>query len=241
MQTDVQKPRRVPRVWRIIWTRPRLFSAAALGIVVALVLSKVVSWRPVVGGIVAWDIGVALYLGFAAEMMARADVHQIRRRAAAQDEGKIAILFLTVAAATASLLAIVALLVTPTATATVRPPKLLLAIVTIGLSWVFIHTMFALHYAHEFYDESDGQGLGVPRRCDRTGLLGLRLLRGGDRHGRTGLRRGHHDAGHPPHRRRTRRRVILLQRRDPRPDGEHRSERDPEPARPLVSRVAAGC
>jgi uncharacterized membrane protein len=31
-----------------------------------------------------------------------------------------------------------------------------LAALTIVLSWAFIHTIFALHYAHEFYDESAG-------------------------------------------------------------------------------------
>jgi uncharacterized membrane protein len=43
-----------------------------------------------------------------------------------------------------------------------RPIELVLATVTIGLSWVFIHTMFALHYAHEFYDQSGVPGLAFP-------------------------------------------------------------------------------
>jgi uncharacterized membrane protein len=30
------------------------------------------------------------------------------------------------------------------------------------LSWAFIHTIFALHYAHEFYDEDIGGGLAFP-------------------------------------------------------------------------------
>jgi uncharacterized membrane protein len=37
-----------------------------------------------------------------------------------------------------------------------------LAAFTILLSWAFIHTIFALHYAHEFYDETDGGGLAFP-------------------------------------------------------------------------------
>ena len=32
---------------------------------------------------------------------------------------------------------------------------------TIVLSWAFIHTMFALHYAHEFYDRTAG-GMAFP-------------------------------------------------------------------------------
>ena len=75
---------------------------------------------------------------------ARADAHQIRRRAATQDEGAIVILVLTVATAVASLLAILALLGTSATGAPQRRPiDLALALVTIGLSWVFIHTIFA--------------------------------------------------------------------------------------------------
>jgi uncharacterized membrane protein len=32
---------------------------------------------------------------------------------------------------------------------------------TIFLSWAFIHTMFALHYAHEYYDRTAG-GMAFP-------------------------------------------------------------------------------
>ena len=114
-------------------------------------------------GLVGWDIGIGLYVILAIEMMARADVHQIRRRAAAQDEGAIVILVLTVATALASLLDIVALLGTSAAGAAQRRSmELVLATITIGLSWALIHTMFALHYAHEFYDQSGVPGLAFP-------------------------------------------------------------------------------
>jgi uncharacterized membrane protein len=96
-------------------------------------------------------------------MMARADVQQIRRRAADQDEGAIVILTLTVAAALASLLAIVALLGTSAAGPSPRRSgELILATITIVLSWALIHTIFALHYAHEFYDASGIGGMAFP-------------------------------------------------------------------------------
>ena len=131
---------------------------AAVGVLTALT-----NWRPVMRGLVGWDIGIGLYVVLAIEMMARADVHQIRRRAAAQDEGAIVILVLTVATALASLLAIVALLGTSAVGAAQRRSmELVLATITIGLSWALIHTMFALHYAHEFYDQSGVPGLAFP-------------------------------------------------------------------------------
>ena len=42
-----------------------------------------------------------------------------------------------------------------------QPLALVLASATIVLSWTFIHSIFALHYAHEFYDV-DGGGLAFP-------------------------------------------------------------------------------
>ena len=163
MQTTARQPRRFPRPWRIIRARPRLFTSSAIGIAAALGLSTLTGWRPVACHVVGWDIGVGLYLILAAEMMARADVHQIRRRAAMQDEGQVAILVLTVGAALVSLLAIVNLLGASAGGAAGRQPvHLLLAIVTIGLSWALIHTMFALHYAHEFYDDIDNPGMVFP-------------------------------------------------------------------------------
>ena len=43
-----------------------------------------------------------------------------------------------------------------------RPSELILAMITIGLSWAFIHTMFALHYVHEFYAENGERGMVFP-------------------------------------------------------------------------------
>jgi len=139
-----------------------------VSIAATVALAVLTDWRPVMRDLVGWDIGVGLYVILAFEMMARADVHQIRRRAAAQDEGAIVILILTVAAALASILAIVGLLGTSAAGAAPRRSvELILATITIVLSWAFIHTIFALHYAHEFYDESGVRGMAFPGALEK--------------------------------------------------------------------------
>jgi uncharacterized membrane protein len=92
--------------------------------------------------------------------MSQADVHRMRRRARLQDEGQFGILILTAVAALASLVAIFALL--GSSSAGMRSAAdLFLATITILLSWAFTHTIFALHYAHEYYDENDGKGGGM--------------------------------------------------------------------------------
>jgi uncharacterized membrane protein len=122
------------------------------------------SWRPATRFLVAWDLWVGLYLALAFHMMAGSDVHRIRERARQEDEGQFMILALTAAAALASLAAIVAELGSGAAGSSGRrqTDQLLLATVTIVLSWALIHTIFALHYAHEFYDDRGGRGLAFP-------------------------------------------------------------------------------
>lgn len=157
-------PPSVPRrgIWavRIVRGRPRLFVAAGVGVVVTLVLA-LTGRRPTTRFLDGWDVGVVLYLALVAQMMWQSDADRIRRRATVEDEGQIAILFLTVMAALVSLGAIFAELATPTSEG--QPVlRVAHAALTILLSWAFIHTMFALHYAHEFYDVTAG-GLTFPQ------------------------------------------------------------------------------
>jgi uncharacterized membrane protein len=145
---------------RIIRARPRLFWSAAVGTAVTALLT-ITDWQRATRLLVGWDVGVTLYLALVAHMMWRSDVDRIRRRATVEDEGQIAILLLTMLAALASLAAIFAEL-----GASVRQDRSSLrvahAVLTILLSWAFIHTIFALHYAHEFYDVTAG-GLAFPQ------------------------------------------------------------------------------
>jgi uncharacterized membrane protein len=152
--------RRPPRIVRIVRARPRLFVSAALGLVLGFVLPD--EWRTVTRLLVGWDTGVAIYLVLALAAMANADTARIRRRAALLDEDQTVFLVLTAGAALASLGAIVAQLGAKENGH--EPAHLALAVATIALSWAFTHTIFALHYAHEFYGagRSEDGGLAFP-------------------------------------------------------------------------------
>ena len=157
--TSPDYPRRPPRLVRIIRTRPRLFFSILLALAVIALLFAVTNWRAATRLLVGWDIGIGLYLVLAFSLMARSDVHRIRRRAANQDEGSMAMLVLTVAAAIASMAAIFAELATEPGVSR-QPAQLILATATVVLSWAFIHSIFALHYAHEFYGEGRDHKMG---------------------------------------------------------------------------------
>ena len=154
--------RALPELWIVRMARghARLWLAIALGCITYLLLPG--SWRVVTRALVGWDIGVALYLAAAAVMMARASVAEIRKHSALQDEGAFALMVLTIVAAMASLGAIFAELASEGDVEAGRGPTHL-AIATVVLSWAFIHTIFALHYAHDFYgDGKRANGLNFP-------------------------------------------------------------------------------
>jgi uncharacterized membrane protein len=150
--------RPLPYILRIVHARPRLMTSIALGVAVTLLLPS--EWRTSTRIVLGWDAAVALYLVLVYALMARSSAHHIRDHAAQEDEGRLAILLLTVLAALASLAAIVAELgISQGAERT--GPQLARATITIFLSWVFIHTIFALNYAHDYYGEHGAKKSGL--------------------------------------------------------------------------------
>jgi uncharacterized membrane protein len=159
MANEKTRPaRRLPYVLRVILARPRLTTSAMLGIAVLALLPSEMLWSRRL--LVGWDAGIALYLVLVYTLMARSEVGHIREHAAAQDEGRLAMLVLTVFAAVASLGAILAELGTSQGTGRTAV-QLALATTTIFLSWAFTHTIFALHYAHDFYGEHGAKQSGL--------------------------------------------------------------------------------
>jgi uncharacterized membrane protein len=135
---------------RLARLHARLLISVAVGVGLMLALMPL-DWRLPTKLLTGWDAGVALYLVLVYFMMARAGVAEIRRRAAIQDEGAVALLVLSACAAVASLAAIVAEL--GKADPSQGWNELAFGMGTILLSWLFVHSIFALHYAHEYYGE----------------------------------------------------------------------------------------
>jgi len=132
--------------------RPRLVIATIVGWSTLMALPATLSHTT--RALLAWDVGAGLYLALAWIMMLRANVARMRRRAREQDDGAVVVLALTVSAAVASLAAIVLELIgAKDYSAHVQHLHLALSVVTILCSWFLVHTAFALHYAHEFYED----------------------------------------------------------------------------------------
>ena len=137
--------------------RPRLFAGAATGVVVYLLLQFAHAMSGRLRFILAWDIGVlvallAMYLG-----LRKATPERMRVIASRQDTGKWTVLALTVVAASSSLAVIAAEVpLMKLAGDFELIARMALIVITIVLSWALINTIFALHYAHDYYSRGSG-------------------------------------------------------------------------------------
>lgn len=133
---------------------------AVLGAVIALT-PGVRDWPMRIAA--GWGAGAAAFLALTFVRLMRArSVEAIRKRAAELDQAGGAVLPLSLLAAAASVFIIVMEAADggkPSAAAA------FFSIVVIALSWLFVHVIFTLHYAHEFYAPAEsGKG-------DRKGLI----------------------------------------------------------------------
>lgn len=97
-----------------------------------------------------WDVGVALFLIVSLIQLSRTtSIDDIRARAAALDQAGPAVLPLALAAGATSVGVVVAQAIQQSNDLSV------LALVTVALSWLFVHLIFAFHYAHAFYSRGD--------------------------------------------------------------------------------------
>ena len=133
--------------------RPSLLVGVAVAVLAALVAAR--DLRPVTACLVGWDLGVIAYGITFLVVVRRSTTEGLARTADLLDEGRWGVLLSTIVAALASLGAIVLELAQAHGKAH-APWSEGLAGATVLLSWFFIHTIFATHYAHEFWRDATG-------------------------------------------------------------------------------------
>jgi uncharacterized membrane protein len=137
--------------------RPSLLAGFAVGVVCGVAAAPFV--HPLQAFLLAWNAGVVGYEVAFVFVIGRITVEGLRLVAAQLDEGRWGMLVITVGAAIASLGAIVAELARVHGTPHPGWTEAL-AGTTVLLSWLFVHTVFATHYAHAYW-RRDG-GLNFP-------------------------------------------------------------------------------
>ena len=140
----------------------RFYGAAAIGAAVWLL-----TWilKLPLHLTIAGDTFFVLYLLSMAFLTRTATPAALRRRAAQDDEGIVLIVLITLGAIGLSLGSIFLLINAPEKPDTLR---LALAVLSVPLGWITLHTVMAFHYAHIFYSRhvakksADNGGLAFP-------------------------------------------------------------------------------
>ncbi len=147
---------------RLIRARPRLFLSLVIGVSAFFILPETA--RLVTRLLISWNLATLFFLISIGAMMLRANHEKIRRNAALHDEGQYTILVLSSVAAVASLAAIVLQLgLVKDSVGLLKAFHIALAFATIITAWAFIQVIFALHYAHEYFEEWRSHKDGEPQ------------------------------------------------------------------------------
>ena len=137
---------------RLLLARPLLLISVLVGLATFLTLPESIAPLAVTRAIVGWNAGAILYLLLALKMMFWSSHERMRTRALQHDDGRVVVLLLVVTAALMCIGAIVAeLAMAKDLQGTLRFAHISLAALTIITSWAFTQTMFAMHYAHDYY------------------------------------------------------------------------------------------
>jgi uncharacterized membrane protein len=129
---------------------PGLLAGCAAGFAFAWIIPARVSL--LVSGIMAWDMLVLVFLATTWTVMLRGGRETMRYRAAHYDTSDWVVLVLCLLAVVASLVAITGMVVGLAAMPQGKKMfRLVLSVITVVGSWLFLHTVLALHYAHHYY------------------------------------------------------------------------------------------
>lgn len=154
-----ENPTIVQKLVPFAWARRRLLFAIAIGFAVALACMAL-PISVLLRALIAWDAASLAYLATTWWMFFVLDANAIKRIAVEEDEDERVIFISVLAAVGVSLFAIFFVL-SSAGSGSPLQHKLAtpLAISTLLISWVLLHTLFVLHYARLYFGDYDSNGV----------------------------------------------------------------------------------
>jgi uncharacterized membrane protein len=144
-----------------LWRHSRFFFAIGFGCIVAGLASLLfAAWQ--MQALLGANSFFMMYLGLSAHLGMSTTSQDLKRQAAADDEGIVFIVLLAVGAVVVSLGVIVWVLNSQDT----RPWQAALALSAVPLGWGTIHTVAAFRYAHMYYSTKSPGGLVFPGTKD---------------------------------------------------------------------------
>jgi uncharacterized membrane protein len=130
---------------------PRFIAFVAIFIACGAALIPLLGYSR--GFMAGFDIAAAIFLASLTPLLKNATADQMRKTADANDANRAVLLGITGITMIVILVAVAKELRSKSDTAAI-----ILVILTLILSWLYSNTIYALHYAHLFYSDCDGDG-----------------------------------------------------------------------------------
>ncbi|CAN5313589.1 hypothetical protein BH10PSE15_BH10PSE15_05950 [soil metagenome] len=140
---------------------PRFIAFAVVFVVGLAALIPMLGWSR--GAMAAFDAASLVFLLLAATLLRHGEAAQMRKATRANDANRVGLLVIT-----GITMLIILVAVVKEMRGKSDPWIIALVIVTLALAWLFSNTVYALHYAHLYYSEDEGDdagGLDIPK-CD---------------------------------------------------------------------------
>ena len=165
-QTGMVRPMRPPRLLHPILSRPS-FAFAFLTLAAGLAVTPW-GWHWSTRAVVSWDLAMIVFIALVFRLMGKTiDANTMAKQARRLDEGRGAVLVISLLGAVASLVAVILEIHSNKVDkGAFQSARIALMIATVALSWFFVQIVFALHYAHD-WPSAGRLGAEVARQCHR--------------------------------------------------------------------------
>ncbi|MGJ4858496.1 DUF1345 domain-containing protein [Labrys sp. KB_33_2] len=140
---------------RPLTARPVLLWSLVAGMALGLVIPGLPWLERLLAG---WCLATAIFVVIVSYKLSRLPPDRFSHRADSLDEGAVTILILSMLAAATSFAGVIFELQATKNQADSDSLSLPLMVATIVCSWFFIHTIFAIHYAHIYYNDGGRPG-----------------------------------------------------------------------------------
>lgn len=147
----------------------RVMGAAAAGLAAGLAACPL---QGMARGLVGWCVGAVVFLALSWWLAATLDAKRCRARAQSMDDPNVLILVIMLTIAAVSVSVIVMMLQEVKKLEDVeRAAHIALSVASLSSAWLLIHTVYAFHYAHRYYqgeknNKTSGAGLDFPGKRD---------------------------------------------------------------------------
>jgi uncharacterized membrane protein len=148
-------PKGSQRSWRLETVGARCVVGGILGIVAGTVATVWVSWQAAI--LVGWDAASVCFLVWTWLKVGRLDATETKRHANIEDRSRPIAEAIVLTAGVALLAAVgLVLLLAGRSHGGTKAYLITIGVISVGLSWAVVHTVFMLRYTRSHYQSTDG-------------------------------------------------------------------------------------